>query len=148
MKCGRCGGNNAYPFYWLGVRSIRCDDCGADLMPGVDLTKPEPRNEVESVERQELKCWPEYYQAVIDGVKPFEVRKWDRPFKVGDTICLKEYDHRLRVYTGRETERKITYLFDITYLPGETIPLFEGYVVIGLSREETEAEGEDDADRT
>lgn len=29
---------NAYPFYYAGVMSVRCDDCGADLMPGVDLT--------------------------------------------------------------------------------------------------------------
>ena len=46
MRCGSCGGNNAYPFYWLGVMSIRCDDCGADLPPGVDLTKSSETEEL------------------------------------------------------------------------------------------------------
>ena len=31
MLCGTCGGNNAYYFYWLGVTSIRCPDCGSDV---------------------------------------------------------------------------------------------------------------------
>ena len=37
MTCGSCGSNNAYPFYHLGVLSTRCNDCGADLLPGVDM---------------------------------------------------------------------------------------------------------------
>ena len=38
-----------------------------------------------------LKTKPEYYQAVIDGSKPFEIRKNDRKFKTGDKVCLMEY---------------------------------------------------------
>lgn len=37
MKCGSCGSHNAKNFYHLGVLSVRCPDCGADLMPGVNL---------------------------------------------------------------------------------------------------------------
>ena len=82
--------------------------------------------------KHELKCWPEYFQAVIDGVKPFEVRKWDRPFRVGDTLVLKEYDPQKLDYTGRETKREITYLLDLTYLPGDNTPHFVRTVVIGM----------------
>ncbi|WP_283608568.1 hypothetical protein [Faecalispora anaeroviscerum] len=39
MKCEACGSLNAYPFAWLGVTSIRCPDCGADLSPGFKLQK-------------------------------------------------------------------------------------------------------------
>lgn len=38
-----------------------------------------------------LKTMPEYFQAVIDGKKPFEVRKNDRDFKSGDHCLLEEY---------------------------------------------------------
>ena len=40
----------------------------------------------------ELKIWPQYYQAVADGSKTFEVRKNDRGFQKGDEVVLKEWD--------------------------------------------------------
>lgn len=39
----------------------------------------------------ELKIWPPYYREVVNGVKTFEVRKYDRDFRVGDILILKEY---------------------------------------------------------
>ena len=57
----------------------------------------------------ELKTWPVYFQAVIDGTKRFEIRKDDRPFAVGDTLRLREYEPRDGTYTGRETTVNITY---------------------------------------
>lgn len=80
----------------------------------------------------ELKCWPEYFQAVKSGIKPFEVRKWDRPYAVGDTLVLREYDPQKQDYTGDSIKRIITYLLDMTYLPGDNTPHFAGYVVMGL----------------
>lgn len=38
-----------------------------------------------------LKTLPEYFQAVIDGKKPFEIRNNDRNFKTGDLYILEEY---------------------------------------------------------
>lgn len=42
--------------------------------------------------RHELKIWPQYYQAVANGSKTFEVRKNDRAFQKGDEVVLREYD--------------------------------------------------------
>lgn len=91
----------------------------------VMLTNREPM-------KHELKCWPEYFQAVKSGEKPFEIRKWDRPYRVGDTLILREYDPQIEDYTGDSIKRKVTYLFDMTYLPGDNIPHFAHYVAIGL----------------
>lgn len=48
----------------------------------------------------ELKISPEYYMDVVSGVKPFEIRKNDRDFKVGDCVKLNEYDAE-NGYTGK-----------------------------------------------
>ena len=40
----------------------------------------------------ELKTHPKYLQRVASGQKPFEIRKNDRDFQVGDRVILKEYD--------------------------------------------------------
>ncbi len=58
----------------------------------------------------ELKTWHEPFQAVWNGAKNFEVRKFDRPFGVGDTVMLREYDPEIDRYSGRVAKRVITYL--------------------------------------
>lgn len=92
----------------------------------------EPNEIVRAPMVHELKCWPEYYDAVERGDKPFEIRKWDRPYLVRDILLLQEYDPEKQDYTGRQIKRKVTYLLDVTYLPGDNIPHFARYVVLGL----------------
>jgi len=82
----------------------------------------------------ELKCWPEYYDAVDCGDKTFEIRKWDRPYREGDTIILRRYSPYIEDYTGQQMRLKITYLLDLTYLPSDNRPHFAGYVAIGFKR--------------
>lgn len=95
--------------------------------------KPEPLNHDEylgwphrdTAMEHQLKCWPQFWEAVNSGAKPFEIRLADRPFQVGDTLVLNEYDPEGHGYTGRVTRKVITYItkwFQIA-----------GYVVMGLS---------------
>lgn len=63
----------------------------------------------------ELKTIPPYFEDVITGRKPFEVRRTlDRTFAVGDTLRLREWQHDQSgedgTYTGRETRVRVTYI--------------------------------------
>ena len=74
-----------------------------------------------------LKVWPEFYEQVINGNKPFEVRKDDRGFKVGDWVTLNEYDAKRARYTGRGITLTISYI-----LSGGHFGIEKGYCVLGL----------------
>jgi hypothetical protein len=65
-----------------------------------------------------LKTWPDFFNDVLAGRKPFEWRIADRPFEVGDTLVLQEWvPERENLtckegrYTGREIRKTISYLF-------------------------------------
>ena len=60
----------------------------------------------------ELKIYPKYFQETIEGNKPFEIRKNDRHFQVGDVLLLKEWDNIK--YTGREIGAVVRYVLDDT----------------------------------
>lgn len=79
----------------------------------------------------DLKISPEYFDAVAQDVKPFEVRKNDRPFSVGDVLCLREWDG---LYTRRTTRKVITYILnDAEFCKA-------GYVILGLAPAKEENE--------
>lgn len=93
---------------------------------------PEARHEPTE---HELKCWPEFYKALVGGSKTFELRRDDRGFRVGDVLRIREW-RRIRVvdgkaegeYTGREFRRTVSYV-----LSG--FGLEPGYVCMGLQSE-------------
>lgn len=66
----------------------------------------------------EKKVWPEYFQAIADGKKNYELRLNDFDAAEGDTLVLKEWDPQHKQYTGRELKREISYVgtFDINEL--------------------------------
>ncbi|MGL6403660.1 ASCH/PUA domain-containing protein [Aeromonas hydrophila] len=71
----------------------------------------------------ELKILPAYFQPVLDGTKPFEIRdNSDRNFQEGDTVTLNEWDGER--YTGRQANREITFVTDYAQSPG--------FVVFGI----------------
>lgn len=84
-----------------------------------------------------LKTWPEYFQAAIDHVKPYEVRRNDRDFQAGDVLILREWNpkaNNLRglgkgAYTGR------VHSFNVTCVSVGGAPPFqgigEGWCVLG-----------------
>jgi ASC-1-like (ASCH) protein len=56
----------------------------------------------------EIKIWPEYMQAIVDGRKTYELRRLERRYKVGDTLLIREYDTENKLLTGRELTLEIT----------------------------------------
>lgn len=79
-----------------------------------------------------LKILPRYYRAVLERRKTFEVRKNDRPFAVGDGVCLREYDPQYdNGYTGRVWRGYITYILND--------PLYckEGYIIMSIVEDST-----------
>jgi len=78
-----------------------------------------------------LKTWPEYFNAVVDGTKTFEVRKNDRNYQIGDMLVLKEFDPQKQTFTLRITYRVICYV-----LPGGQFGIETGYCVLGLREPE------------
>lgn len=57
----------------------------------------------------ELKILKPYYEAVKAGDKTFELRKDDRPYKIGDTLILREIGAG-NTYTGRYIRKKVGYI--------------------------------------
>lgn len=67
------------------------------------------------------------FNSIITGVKRFEWRKFDRDFKVGDVLHLREWDETEERYTGRDVCVKCLYIVS----EGFGIP--EGFCIISIS---------------
>lgn len=76
--------------------------------------------------KHEVKIKPEYYGAVLNGTKNFELRKDDRVYQVGDIVILKEWDGE--IYTGRDLALKIKYILRNCPEYG----LMAGYCILGF----------------
>lgn len=86
----------------------------------------------------DLKTWPEPFAAIRAGLKPWELRKNDRDYQVGDVLRLREWlppvinAHDLagnaEGYTGEIEDRLVTWM-----LHGGVFGLPEGYVIMSLS---------------
>lgn len=93
--------------------------------------------ELKPAQEHELKIWPEYYDAVQDGSKPFEIRIDDRGFAVGDILWFREFDPKLVVpsYTGRE----MRWMHTISYIVKGACGLPSNIAVLGLHTRPTPA---------
>lgn len=80
----------------------------------------------------ELKCLPEHFDAVVAGIKTFEIRKHDRAFRVGDGLLLKRWEPE-RGFTGKQLEVEVTYL--LTQQDFEKVPA--GYCIMAVSGKAT-----------
>lgn len=82
----------------------------------------------------EKKVLPIYFQRIIDGVKKYELRLADWECHEGDISILKEWDPEAREYTGRQVEKKISYVLktkEISFWPEEDVAKF-GYQIISF----------------
>jgi ASC-1-like (ASCH) protein len=75
-----------------------------------------------------LKIIPQYFKEVKNGNKKFELRKNDRNFKVGDTLCLEEWCNHFEGYTGQEINVEVTFIF-----AGGFYGLHEDYVIMSIT---------------
>jgi hypothetical protein len=93
----------------------------------------------------DLKTWNNYFQAVWDRDKLFEVRWDDRGYQKGDTVRLREWDHAgscdcgskdhadtCARYSGREITGVITYVIASVPARGAQRGLSCGYVTMSL----------------
>jgi len=88
--------------------------------------------------RIEKKTWPDMFQKVLDGDKNFDLRVADFAVEEGDTLVLREFDPNTGEYTGRQIERKITFVLktqDVPFYSQEDIAR-HGFVVMALSQED------------
>ncbi len=85
--------------------------------------------------RHDLKTWLHYFDEVVEGRKPFEVRKNDRDYRVGDWLRLLPYDTAKQSIVRRHGRR--FYDVEITcVLEGGAFGIEPGYVVLGIPQEQ------------
>lgn len=81
------------------------------------------------------KIWPEYFEAVQGGKKKFELRLNDFDIKEGDILLLQEWNPETKSYSGREIEKKVTFVgkwkLDELFWPEEEIKE-KGILIISL----------------
>jgi hypothetical protein len=88
-----------------------------------------------------LKSWPEFFEPMLTGAKPFELRKNDRDFQTGDILLLCEFDPNTDRYTGREVKKRVTYVLRGIGSVGTIAPykgLSMGYAILGITDEAAE----------
>lgn len=82
-----------------------------------------------------LKTWPSYFAAVVDGSMPFQVRRNDRDFQVGDKLELREWDPAKGQYTGRSAFVRVVSIFFPAAFTPDDYPIggvLQGYCVMGI----------------
>lgn len=84
------------------------------------------------MQRHELKVWPEYFEAITDGRKTFEIRKNDRGYQSGDVLILREYAPGPDEYTGRHCERQVSYMLSGDDPMGFAFGLRSGFVAMAI----------------
>jgi len=81
------------------------------------------------------KIWPEYFDLVSLGKKKFELRLADFDVKEGDTLLLEEWDPKIKGYTGRSIEKKVSFVlkFNLDDFGQEEVIREKGLLVIQLN---------------
>lgn len=84
-----------------------------------------------------LKIHPDFFDAVQDGSKTFELRRDDRDFQVHDTLEIREFSEANGGYTGRVVKGlHITYILhggDLNTVGG--IGIANGWAILAIARD-------------
>ncbi len=127
------------------------DEPPGHLVPGIlsggPAGKDEEHHTLESVMAQQrthyLKTWPKFFQDVKMGRKPFEIRKNDRDFRVGDILALFEWDPKVKIETSHRAYQEtgpVGYTNSkplrvrVTYILEGIFGIQPGYVVMGIEK--------------
>jgi len=112
------------------LRALEGQPRPEDAQTTADLIgRPRARVVVE----HDLKTWPEYFRAILDGRKSFEIRRDDRGYSVGDVLVLREWDPERKEYTGGSVRRVVSYVTSASDLAGA---LGDGFVCMSIVRED------------
>ncbi len=79
--------------------------------------------------RHDLKCWPEYFEAIERGDKTFEIRNNDRDYQVGDLLMLLKWNPETSDWCD---DFEPIYADVIYVLDGGQFGLEESYVAMGI----------------
>jgi len=96
--------------------------------------------EVRAPRVHELKCWPDPFQAILDGRKRFEFRRDDRGYAVGDILDLHEWDPHTRYYRRVEVDGISVYRAHrvlVTYILRGQHGVPDDFVVMSIEPETT-----------
>ena len=112
-----------YDTHAIGNEPLRCELCGwIDMKP----------------KTHEIKILERPYIAAHIGIKPWEYRKDDRCYNVGDSLCLYLGNKGIGDYEGFSIKRRVTYI-----LRGPAFGIPEGYCIMTTEKvQQEEASGE------
>jgi hypothetical protein len=76
-----------------------------------------------------VKCWPQFFDPLWNGIKTFDVRLDDRPYQAGKTLTQYEYDPTTQEISGRVVRARITYVLTSADFSG----VAPGYICLALT---------------
>lgn len=78
--------------------------------------------------RHEVKCTPDNFKKQVDGLKKFELRRFDRDYREGDALVLCEWLEGAGRYSGRR------FFCEITCVVANCEGLESGFAILGTTQ--------------
>lgn len=84
-----------------------------------------------------LKCWPDSFDAIAQGIKTFEWRRDDRGFEVDDILVLYKWDpvRQCHIWEDAATRQHAKLRVRVTYILRDQFDMPAGYCVMGIEPE-------------
>jgi len=80
----------------------------------------------------DLKILPEFFAAVKEGRKTFEIRRNDRDFRAGDVLLLLEWDGQR--FTGQQVSKLVPYVSDFAQQAGMVVMSLAPWLRLAVKR--------------